>query len=231
MRDELRRTLRGATHRGGGAEVVAALSDVDVRDYLQLAGGGVLTALAQEVDNSAEVAERFTAALHERGWKGDENLAAELEAALGLAAPPQLVDLPVDLEALSELNEDAQGEGGAINLRSGEVWPMLVFDYAEETGEEAPDLEDQDEWLLVHSGGSRPGYRDMEVFIATVADPAMVDRLSIAISGRGAFERFRGVLQRDEDLFGRWYGFSEERLLGRARAWLADAGYRPRPRR
>jgi hypothetical protein len=34
MRDELRRTLRGATHRGDGAEVVEALRDVDVRDYL-----------------------------------------------------------------------------------------------------------------------------------------------------------------------------------------------------
>lgn len=231
MRDKLRQTLRGATHRGDGAEVVEALRDVDARDYLQLAGGGVLTALAQEVAGSAEVAERFTAALRERGWEGDEKLAAELEAALGVATPPQLVDLPVDLEALSELLEDGQGEGGAINLRSGEVWPMLVVDDTEETGEEAPDLEDQDEWLLVHRGGSRPGYRDMEVFIATVADPAMVDRLSIAISGRGAFGRFRGVLQRDEDLFGRWYGFSDERRLGRARAWLADAGYRPQPHR
>ena len=211
--------------------MVEALCDVDVRDYLQLAGGGVLTALAQEVDGSAEVAERFTAALRERRWEGDEKLAAELDAALGLAAPPQLIDLPVDLEALSELLEDGQREGGAINLRSGEVWPMLVVDYTEETGEEAPDLEDQDEWLLVHSGGSRPGYRDMEVFIATVADPAMVDRLSIAISGRGAFGRFRGVLQRDEALFDRWYGFSEERRLGRARTRLADAGYRPQPRR
>ena len=231
MRDELRLTLRGATHRGDGAEVVTVLRDVDVQNYLQLTGGGVLTALAQEIAGSAEVAERCTAALRERGWEGDEELAADLDAALGLAAPPQLVDLPVDLEALSELLEDAQGEGGAINLRSGEVWPILGFDDGAETGEEAPDLDDPDEWLLVHSRGSRSGYRDMELFIATVVDPVMVDRLSIAISGRGAFGRFRGVLQRDEDLFGRWYGFSDERRLGRARAWLAEAGYRPQPRR
>ena len=39
MRDELRRTLRGATVRRDGAELVRALDGVDVDDYLQLAVG------------------------------------------------------------------------------------------------------------------------------------------------------------------------------------------------
>jgi len=107
-----------------------------------------------------------------------------------------------------------------------------ALDHVVESGEEEPDLEDADAWLVVHgSYSSRQGYFDMEAFIETVDDPAMVDRLSIAIDGKGAFRRFRGVLERDEDLVNRWVAFSEERRLGRARAWLAEAGYRPQVRR
>jgi hypothetical protein len=77
----------------------------------------------------------------------------------------------------------------------------------------------------VHCEGSRDGYRDMELFIGTVSDPGRADRLEIAISGRGAFRRFKDVLGRWPGELDRWYAFSAERQRGRARAWLADAGY------
>ena len=64
-------------------------------------------------------------------------------------------------------------------------------------------------------------------FIATLDDPAVADRLSIAIDGKGAFRRFRDLLDRWPDVATRWYAFSDDRHIGRARAWLADAGYRP----
>lgn len=82
-----------------------------------------------------------------------------------------------------------------------------------------------DKWLWVHCEGSRDGYRDMELFIGTVRDPGRADRLEIAISGRGAFRRFKDVLDRWPGELDRWYAFSAERQHGRARAWLADAGY------
>jgi hypothetical protein len=75
----------------------------------------------------------------------------------------------------------------------------------------------------------------MELFIDTLADPERADRLGIAIDGRGAFRRFKDVLGRWPGEIERWYAFSEERQWGRARAWLAGAGYcvepavRPRP--
>ena len=65
----------------------------------------------------------------------------------------------------------------------------------------------------------------MELFIGTVRDPGRADRLEIAISGRGAFRRFKDVLARWHGELDRWYAFSAERQRGRARAWLADAGY------
>ena len=65
----------------------------------------------------------------------------------------------------------------------------------------------------------------MELFIETVRDPGRADRLEIAISGRGAFRRFKDVLARWPGELDRWYAFSAERQRGRARTWLADAGY------
>ena len=50
---------------------------------------------------------------------------------------------------------------------------------------------DPDRWLWVHCEGPRPGYRDMEWFISDIDDPEIADRLEIAISGRGAFRRFK----------------------------------------
>ena len=71
------------------------------------------------------------------------------------------------------------------------MWPGAAIEYALETGEEDEDTADDPErWLAVHGEGSREGYRDMELFIASVEDPGRADRLAVAIRGRGAFRRF-----------------------------------------
>jgi uncharacterized membrane protein YkvA (DUF1232 family) len=76
-------------------------------------------------------------------------------------------------------------------------------------------------------GDSRAAYRDMVDFIVTVADERLADRLHDAIRGRGAFRRFADTLRRArEDELTRWFEFKDERQRGRARAWLADVGYR-----
>ncbi len=120
--------------------------------------------------------------------------------------------------------------GGPLTQRcasaTGEVWPAPAVDYAREIGQEDEDESgDPDKWLWVHCESSREGYRDMELFIGTVGDPGRADRQEIAISGRGAFRRFKDVLARWPGELDRWYAFSAERQHGRARAWLADAGY------
>jgi Uncharacterised protein family (UPF0158) len=61
------------------------------------------------------------------------------------------------------------------------------------------------------------------LFIETVRDTGRADRLEIAISGRGAFRRFKDVLERWPGELERWYAFSAERQHGRARARLAGA--------
>jgi hypothetical protein len=147
----------------------------------------------------------------------------------GVGPTPLPRALAVDLEQLSEILEgDPMSTGGVLDLRTGEVWPRSTMDFLDEGGDDvdAPDFEDLERFLWVRGEGSRDGYRDMVAFIDTIDDGDRGNRLGIAIQGRGAFRRFKDVLARWPDQLERWYEFSAERKRGRARAWLADIGYR-----
>ena len=210
---------------------MTAVEGIELDRYLQLAGDGLLVAVAQQVDGAALLAGRCATMLRDRFWDGDEELAVELEAAIGAQPPSGLTDVDVDLDELAEVLESNDVDGGALDLATGEVWTASTIDYADETGEETPDLDDQARWLSVPADGPAEGYRDMQDFIASVDDPGIADRLRIAIDGQGAFRRFRDVLQRWESVEDNWYRFSDERRRARARAWLASTGYRPTQRK
>ena len=221
--------LRSAVFDGDGQRVVVALSRGPWGDLLQRAGDGLIIALAQGVEEAPELSRRCAMQLRARAWEGDDDLAEQLEAALGDRPAPMLRPLPVDLEELAGILEgDLAHGGGRIDLRAGEVWPQVAIDYAREQGEE----DHPDRWLAVWCEGSRDAYQDMEDFIDALDDDDLAERLAIAISGRGAFRRFRDVLGRRPGELDAWYAFSDDRQRGRARAWLAAAGYSARvPRR
>jgi hypothetical protein len=177
------------------------------------------------VPKAPDQAKRCIATLRERGWDGDDDLAALLAAALGETPPLELRSVPVELDELSWILEVDESSGeGRVDLLTGEVWPEAAIDYAEETGEGLPNADDSDHWLFVSCEGSREGYRDVEYFIASVDDSDRAEALSGAIEGRGAFRRFRDVLDRWPDEKERFFAFSGERQRGRARWWLALAG-------
>jgi hypothetical protein len=230
--EKQRSALRAAVYRGDGPAVVELLRSAGADDEsLQLAGDGVIAALMQRVDGAAELARKLVVGLRRRGWDGDDELAEQLEAQLGSGPAAMLRAVPVGLEELAGILEgDPLSVGGRIDIRTGEVWAQAAIDYALETGEEDEGIaDDRERWLAVHGEGSREGYRDMELFIASVEDPGRVDRLAIAIRGRGAFRRFNDALVRWPGELERWHAFSEERQRGRARSWLAAAGYRVLP--
>ncbi len=228
--DDRRTALRSAICDGDGRRVVVALSKGLRGDLLQLAGDGLLLALAEGAVGAPDLARRCAEQLRGRAWAGDDDLADQLDAALSDRPAPMLRPLPVDLEELAGILEgDPAHGGGRIDLRTGEVWPQAAIDYAREEGEVVPDDEDPDHWLAVWCEGSQTAYGDMEDFIEALSDRDRADRLSIVISGRGAFRRFKDVLGRWPDELEAWYAFSDERQRGRARAWLGAAGYSPRP--
>jgi hypothetical protein len=225
--------LRSIVVRGDHAALVTVLNrDPWPADSLQLIGDGLLAAVRYGADGSADLAHACVTALRKRGWAGDAELADALDAALGTGPAPLLRPLPVDLEELSMVLEgDPVHGGGRIDLRTGEVWPQSAIEYAEEVGETDDETDDDDpgRWLWVQCEGSREGYRDMERFIDDFDDPPFADLLARAISGRGAFRRFKDTLSERPDLMTRWHAFSNDRQRGRARSWLAVEGHTPTP--
>lgn len=224
--EEWLRAVRGALHVQDWVALLAALQRGTVREVLQLAGDGVAGAAARGLPGAAEMAASFIGELRERGFRGDEELAHQLRTAIGDGAIPLLRPLTVDLEMLAMLLEgDLAESGGRIDLSTGECWPAFTDEL--EPGAEVEEADDPERWLYVPAMGSRADYRDMELFIEGLGDVALADRLRVAITGRGAFRRFKDVLARDERAW-RWYHrLSDERQRGRARAWLVEEGYCP----
>jgi hypothetical protein len=205
-------SLRVTIPAEDGTAVVEVTGPAVPENGLQAFGDWVLAALEQHADGAAEAARRMIPALRERDWEGDDVLREQLDTLLGSGAMPDLRPLPVDLDELARILEgDPMYGGGRVDLATGEVWPAPAVDYAREIGQEdADESDDPDRWLWVHCEGSRDGYRDMELFIGTVRDSGRADRLEIAISGRGAFRRFKDVLARWPGELDRWYAFSAE---------------------
>lgn len=235
------RDLRGAIYTGDGHAAMSAIERRPDLDTPQYVGDGLRLALAQGITGATERAREQIALLRNRDLDGDEDLAIELEAMLGLAQAPALRDLPVDLDDLSlALEGDPLLTGGRLDLRSGDVQqigPLYESDFFDEIGETedgeadwADDLEDgqpDDRWLRFDSLGSRPGFRDMAEFLATVADERLANRLDRALGGRGAFRRFKDELADAPDELARFHRVTDDRRRGRARQWLAESGLRP----
>ncbi len=229
QREQLRE-FRAAVYTADGEALVSLLrAGLWPGHALQLIGDGLFPALAQNISRAPELVDRCVSELRERNWEGDEDLAAALMASLGTGPAPLLKSLPVHLDSLVEVLEgDEVAGGGRLDLHTGEAWPEAVFEYGIESGEvDEQDLDDDERWLWFDSEGSRPGYHDMELFVAEVAEPDLADRLTRTLEGRGAFRRFRDELTRWPDLQDRWYVYSAEGRRGRGRAWLAAQGFTP----
>src|ERR1700733_12712533 len=114
-----------------GRRIVDVLSMEVWPDLLQIAGDGLLVALTQQAEGAAELARRYAGELRDRDWAGDDELADQLDAAVGNRPAPMLRPLAVDLEQLADLLEgDPMHDGGQIDLRTGEIWPQAGIAYA-----------------------------------------------------------------------------------------------------
>ena len=74
---------------------------------------------------------------------------------------------------------------------------------------------------------SREAYDDMARFADTVTDPDLREHLGIALDGRGAFRRFRNVLDNHDSEQQRWFAFKDRAMSERVREWLAEIGIEP----
>ncbi len=218
-RDVWTKQLRVAD--GDTAAVEAALSGSVPVDGLQHAGSAILS--VERSDALVAIAGLVVDALGERGWTGDAELVAELEH-YSSRTTSDLILLPVELDQLGDALDQSGGRASYLDMADGTVWPGELFDF-----DQGPDDfdADSDRWLPVVGLGSRPGYGDMQRFVVSIDHPDIAARLADALVGRGAFRRFQRELSRYESEYTRWHRFRDDARLGRARAWLADRGYRP----
>lgn len=221
-------SLRSAIHRGDADAVVSVVASGPWDGRLQLVGDALVMAVERRQPGAEELARLCAEAGRQRGWDGDEELAADLDRALACEDVP-LKPLPVDLELLSDVLEQGLGEDpGQLDVTTGEVWPASAIEYALDADtDEAARLGERSRWLTVDPEGSDEAYGDMVLFVTTVREREPAAVLGRALEGKGAFRRFRNQLGRYPDLEQRWHVLSDERRRGRARAWLAEHGYRP----
>jgi hypothetical protein len=203
------------------AAVEMVLADDIAQDVLQHAGQAILR--CPDSAALADAASTLIEALARRGWVGDRELIHELEHVVS-ASPSTLTALTVELDDLGEALDQSVASVAYLDLDTAMVWPAELFDIGGEPDDFDPD--DEQRWLPVPGQGPRAGYATMEDFITTVTDPRLAGRLHDAIAGTGAFRRFHDELSRNDDEYTRWHRWRDDRRLGRARAWLAEHGYR-----
>ena len=102
-------------------------------------------------------------------------------------------------------------------------------EWMRESVQEAADVEDGygTRYIAVPRAESHDGYDDMEEFIETVQAESPRDRLWRAIDGRGAFRRFKDVLEDYPRERERWFAFRDARVRQRVLDWLAEEGIEP----
>jgi hypothetical protein len=233
--DEARRIPReihAAAMARDAARLAGLVAEPGVERHLQEAGEAVLSLLEHDPAAGAQPAAALAALLTTRAWTGDAEL-AELLLELAEDRPSQRRRIRADLDEVADLLEGSMEMGfcGVLDCESGDVWPEAVLDdWAGEGDAPDPD-EDPDRYLFIPNEGSREAWEDMRDFAVEVEDEAVREQLLDAIDGRGAFSRFKRVLDRHDDLRARWYSYSAECRVGRARDWLAGAGYAALPPR
>jgi hypothetical protein len=214
--------LRQLRLAGNDASAVARVLAGGVPDDgLQQAGQAVLR--CSSPTKLLSVVTTLIESLDRRDWTGDRELIADLEC-VGDGTTSELTLLAVDLDGIGEALDQSPASVSYIDLADGMVWPGELFDV--DQGHEGFDADDSDRWLPVVGDGSRAAHAVMERFIATIDNPGLALRLQADISGSSAFRRFRADLSRHDDEYTRWHRFRDDARLGRARAWLADHGYR-----
>lgn len=219
--------LRAAIATADAARFLAAVSGHDIDDALQQVGAGIPMSLQQRRKQAEPVALSVVNRLTWRAGAGDEILAEDLLAYLrGEPLTGRVV--PVDLEMLgSELDGNESGStGGYVDLRTGEVFDEVLTDEALVGEDAVVDVEEEPErWLRFDRTDSKDGWHDMAAFAERHNDSALRKRLEQAIAGKGAFRRFRDLVDQ-EGLREQWFTFSNDRQLGRAREFLAGKGIR-----
>lgn len=141
---------------------------------------------------------------------------------------PEKIQVHADLQEICTLFEDSSCEHrGYLDLKTGEI--IQIFDdiMDPDEKEELDDKVDEglgERYIAIPNSDSHADYQDMEDFIETVNEMNLKEKLIIAISGKGAFRRFKDVLTSYPKERDRWFKFKDEKVIERVNEWLEEEG-------
>ncbi len=135
------------------------------------------------------------------------------------------IQLPIDLQELCAAFEDSSEDHRYfLDFQTGAV-NLDIFDAAErEELDEMVDEASKERCRYLPIAESHVGYEDMKEYIETVKGANLKEKLSIAISGSGAFRRFKDVLNSYPKERERWFKFKDEKVMERVNEWLDEEG-------
>lgn len=215
--------VRAAIATADSDRFLAALTGRDIDDALQQVAAGALTALDERREKAESIAVSLINRLTWRSGPGDEELATSLLAHLRRETAPGR-EVAVDIDTLSDVltGNEADSDGGYLDLRTGEVIDEVLADPSVAGEDLVIDVDaEPGRWLRVDRTRTRDAWQDMATFAERQRDLRLRERLESAISGAGAFRRFRDLVDA-EGLTDQWRVFSSDREVGRAREFLAD---------
>lgn len=138
------------------------------------------------------------------------------------------IQLPIDLQELCFIFEDSSSEHRSyLDLETGEI--IRIFDDITDS-DEKEELDDKVEegfgerYITIPNAESYDGYQDMEDFIETEKEVKLKEKLYNAIARKGAFRRFKDVLNSYPKERERWFKFKDEKVMERVNEWLEEEG-------
>lgn len=104
-----------------------------------------------------------------------------------------------------------------------------LADWEEELAEVADKIlsDEKNRYLSIPKRESREGYEIMAAFTGTVKRKGLREMLEVALDGKGAFRRFRSVLNDYPDELEKWYKFKDDWMREEAIQWLILNGIEP----
>jgi hypothetical protein len=131
-----------------------------------------------------------------------------------------------DVETAFERN--APGLQSYIDRTTGEVL-VLVEDSPEDADKRRKITEKPEDFVRIEAASSREQYRWMELFVGSVEEDELRDRLLISIDGKGAFRRFKDVLLSYPVERERWFNYRADLLHHHVNGWFAEKELEPDP--